>query len=78
MKSTKLLLSVAALSAGLMIGGAQADTQRHVSGGPAMIAGGGKVFQWGENVAGDCHQTGATLTISPNFPLCCYFNLLIY
>ncbi len=59
-----LLLSAAVIVG--IVGSAEADSRRHTSGGPSMTPQGVKVFQWGENVAGDCHQTGATLELHPN------------
>ena len=49
----------------LLVGIALADERDHHAGPPENHPD-FKVFRWGENIAGDCHQVGATLVIRSN------------
>ena len=57
-----LLLILLALTGLALVWGEDRDHQSNM----AMNRPDVKVFQWGENRAGDCHQLGATLEIRPN------------
>ena len=49
----------------LLVGIALAEERDHHAGPPENHPD-FKVFRWGENIAGDCHQVGATLVIRSN------------
>lgn len=61
----KSLLFASSVLLTLLINTAAAEDRDHRAGAPE-IRPDAKIFRWGENQAGDCHQIGAVLVIRPN------------